>query len=118
MLIWNTTPITNKLERAFTGRYNGVDIILEPGKTRNLPSEVSLHLAQQLFEESRRNKEYNFTDRDDFLGKEIQTADRFNHLSFKDQIARHEEEFEFWIKRKEKESLTRIDAVNEIIKNV
>ena len=120
-MIYNTTPITNISDKPFTGRFGGVDVVLEPKQKRFLPSHVSTHIAQQLAdvvagEAKRGNSKLDKASEkvrlmDMILGDEIMT-ERPKDLPLMEEIALHEEEFE---KSKSEEEIRFIESKKQIL---
>lgn len=116
---WNTKPIKNTDDIGFTGRFNGVDFKFEVGQTRNLPSHVSEHLAEQLALMLKRKDKEELTLETyiaKILGEEIKTAEERVVLTFKEQVERHENEFTDWQEKQEKEQIIKKDKALNIAK--
>lgn len=114
---WNTKPIKNTDDIGFTGRFNGVDFKFEVGQTRNLPSHVSEHLAEQLalILKGKDKEELAFeTHVASVLGAEINTAEERVALTFKEQVEKHERDFILWQEDRKKEELIKKSKAVEI----
>lgn len=115
----NTISVKNITPDKFIGTYSGVDIEIIPNEVRHLPSEVARHiglqLATQIFKKQDRKNPKAVKGipeiLDMILSMEVKTKSEERELTFKEQIAQHEEDFaEYLNKQKKAEMLKRTNA--------
>jgi len=117
---YNTTPITNIDDEVFIGGFAGVEFRFEPKETRNLPTDVSKHLAEHLIKKLTSKAKGKKEDPGDpgalkgeILGEEIMTAEAVEQISFKEEVDKHEKDFKEWQEKKKRDEILNKDRALE-----